>query len=85
MPSVKVLFEDGAGIEHVNIEDPETLSSLGWYWNEVGKFLRGDPNDLAVAYSLVIDGRRVETRADVIEDWVATGGDIYFDEMYDDE
>lgn len=85
MPSVKILYEDGTDIEHVNIDDPETLSNLGAYWHQVGNFLAGQPNDLYAYGGMEINGRYVEIREDVLSDWVAEDPDILvFDEMYDE-
>ena len=90
---MKMMFEDGDGIESANVErGSEDASLIGSYWHAVGDFLSSDPDDpnypdvierLHDFDNFEINGRYAMTDEEDLED-LANEGELSFDDIYED-
>jgi len=77
-----VLIEDEGPIV-VEMYTDEEASTLGSYWNAVGRYRdNGDTSRLVDFEGVTIAGHRLETDTDEIDFW-ASRGELSFDSIYE--
>ncbi len=79
---LRVLTVDG--LEFLTGLSPDEASAVGHHWNAVRRHLEyGDTYALNQMQGVMVGGKELETRIDVVE-WHAMRGDVRFESIYDE-